>query len=74
MTWSQFFRWAVTPVGALVLGGGGLVLIFTLDPESGRLLLRRLTGGVAEILNATLPLVIVITGLGFMVKKVFGGK
>ncbi len=69
--WGTVIRWVFTPVGIVLVGAMTLVGAFILDPTLGHQLINRLICAVSEIVFAVLPLVLVVTGMWFMVKKVF---
>ncbi len=71
--WNQFFRYLFTPVGVMAMGVVVSVLTFMVSPELGRELLDRLVEAVSQIVFALLPLILVIAGMGLLVKKVFKG-
>jgi len=70
-SWRNLLRLAITPVGVVTVGAVVATLVFVIDPSLGHQLINRLVTAVSEIVFAILPLILVVSGIGFMVKKVF---
>ncbi len=67
---------AGTPERLIVTAVVVLVMAMVVDPSLGRELLARTTNAVFAVVNAFLPLAIVLIGIGVMVRGLFrgGGK